>query len=75
MKWLDHYFKDSNVASGKNPDAIKPNFESFIAKVDIDRWSKERAQEIDKIISTEDYTNALRILKNKSLASIARSVF
>lgn len=70
---VDHYFKDSNVASGKNSDAIKSNFESFIAKVDIDGWSKERAQEIDKIISTEDYPGVLKIFKNKGLASIAKS--
>lgn len=72
---VEHYFKDSNVVLGKNTDTIKSNFESFISEVDIDRWSDERAHEIDKILLAEDYASALKVFKNKGLASIGKSVF
>lgn len=72
---VEHYFKDSNVTSGKSTDTIKSNFQAFTGKVDIDGWSKGRTEEIDRILSAEDYAGALRVFKNKGLASIAKSVF
>jgi energy-coupling factor transporter ATP-binding protein EcfA2 len=72
---VDHYFKDSNVAAGNSTDTIKSNFEAFIGKVDIDGWVLEHGEKIDKVIATEDYAGALKIFKNKGLASLANSAF
>lgn len=72
---VDHYFKDSNVSAGKDSHTIKSNLKSFMTKVDIDGWTNERAQAIDKVISTKNYIGALKIFKNKGLATIAESAF
>lgn len=68
---VDHYFKDTNVSSGKNLPGIKTNYKNFIQEIDIDKWAKERAELIDNVIANGDYNGAIKIFKGKGLASIA----
>lgn len=68
---VDHYFKDTNVSSGKSLPNIKANYKNFIQVIDIDKWAKERAELIDNVNANSDYNEAIKIFKGKGLASIA----
>jgi ABC-type cobalamin/Fe3+-siderophores transport system ATPase subunit len=72
---VDHYFKDSNMSSGKDLDAVKANYSNFIKNIDIERWSKERGEQIDKVILEKDYFGAIQLFKDKNLFSIVRVNF
>lgn len=72
---VDHYFKDTNVSSGKTLASISANYKSFIQEIQIERWAKERAELIDNVIANSDYNGAIKIFKGKGLASIAARNF
>lgn len=72
---VDHYFKDTNMTYGRNLNAVKLNYDSFIRNIDIERWSLERGEQIDKVIAEEDYFGAIQIFKNKNLISIVKANF
>jgi hypothetical protein len=72
---VDHYFKDTNVPSAKTLASIKTNYEEFIKEIDIDRWAYERREQIDNVITSNDYNGALKIFKGKGLISLAGKNF
>jgi ABC-type cobalamin/Fe3+-siderophores transport system ATPase subunit len=72
---VDHYFKDTNVSSGRNLDAVMSNYNNFIKNIDIESWSQERGARIDKVIAEKDYFGAIQIFKNKNLISIVKANF
>ncbi|NOS94347.1 MAG: AAA family ATPase [Cyclobacteriaceae bacterium] len=72
---VDHYFKDTNVSSGKSIIGIKANYHSFIKEIDIESWAKERGELIDLVLANDDYKQAIKIFKSKGLASIVGKNF
>lgn len=72
---IDHYFKDTNMSSGKSLNAVKSNYDNFIRSIDIEIWSQERGAQIDKVIAEKDYFGAIQIFKNKNLISIVKANF
>jgi ABC-type cobalamin/Fe3+-siderophores transport system ATPase subunit len=67
---VDHYFKDSNVASAKNIADLELHYDEFVGNVNIESWAHERRQAITKVLDENDYQSAVRMFKNKKLDRI-----
>lgn len=68
---INHYFKDSHVSKGNTLADVKSNYKSFKESINIDEWYINRTKEIQSIIDSQDYNNALLVLNDKGLITIA----
>ncbi len=69
---INHYFRSSHVARGRNANEIQDHFARFISAVEIPAWHDERTRELKKIISEKDYSRALQVYNNKGLKTIVQ---
>ncbi|MFN0188367.1 MAG: DUF4435 domain-containing protein [Bacteroidia bacterium] len=72
---VDHYFKDTNVPKGNNLSILKSNYKQFIGIIELEKWAKNRDEQLSEIVLKKDYLGAIQILNDKGLESIANSCF
>lgn len=64
---INEQFKESHVKSGQTKDEITKNYSDFTSRIDIEKWFAERKEELEKIVSSEDYEKAIMVYNNKGL--------
>ena len=57
----------------KTKQAIETEVKRRFDSLKIDQWYNERSEEIDKILSEKDYSNAMRLVNHHSIAGIVGS--
>lgn len=64
---INYQFSESHVKKGKTKDEVKSAFSAFLSQIDIEKWYKERFEELTRIVSQKDYAKAIRVYNNKGL--------
>ena len=67
---INYIFKESHVKNGKSKADVSKFFSDFISQIKIDDWYNERLQDLNDIISNNDYGKAILVYNNKGLHSV-----
>jgi len=67
---INYIFKESHVKNGKSKADVSKFFSDFISQIKIDDWYNERLQDLNDIISNNDYEKAILVYNNKGLHSV-----
>ncbi len=68
---INYFFSDSDVSKGNKLTDVKQNYEDFLNNVSIETWYEDRTKEIEEIVQTSNYKDAISIFNNKGLKGIA----
>lgn len=72
---INYYFKDSHVSKGNTLGDVKAHYSDFTSNINIDEWHETRLSELQRIIDNKDYQQALSVINDKGLKTIANKVF
>lgn len=64
---IDYHYKESHMNKSKNLTELNDNFNTFNNPIKIDEWYNERVNEIESIVSSNNYLKAIQIFNNKGL--------
>lgn len=67
---INYYFNETHLKNGKTEDEVRTSFSNFINQVRIDDWFKERILELNSIVMSNNYSEAILVYNNKGLHSI-----
>lgn len=68
---INYYFKDSHVSKGNTLVSVSENYNQFTQEIKIKEWFDERKEELEKLITSNDYKKILSVYNNKGLKTIA----
>jgi hypothetical protein len=64
---IDYHYKESHMNKAKTLEELNNNLTNFNEPIEIDNWYNSRVTEIESIISSENYIEAIKIFNNKGL--------
>lgn len=64
---VDYHFKATNFVKGNNFKEVENNFIKFHSSLDLKEIYDNRMEQIDQIISEDNYSSAIKVFNNKGL--------
>lgn len=72
---INNFFNNSHIKEMNTKDDISKELKSFLEKIDVDEFYKNRLEEVTNIINEKNYSSTIRIFNNKGLKEIANKHF
>ena len=68
---INNIFTDTDLTKGNTIEKVKENYELFLNAIDIESFYNQRKTEIEEIIASNNYPQAISVFNNKGLKKIA----
>lgn len=70
---LNQHLSDTHVHPGESLEEIESNYLRYQSNIKLHDWVAARREEIDRILETQSYSDAIRIINDKGLRSIVNT--